>query len=374
MKNKKISKQGSDCYTFEISFQGEYKNIPHYDLINEIGKTYGSIEVKDNQATLKLVLPKFVRDNNIQPFSIIDSIYLEFIKNDCEKQLKQLLGNEINSKVKSIECNITQSPSGESTISDVLNLLSHAFLSFERDNIKYVGSHKKCKLKEELHSVIIKKPHKYIIKAYNKSLQQKIESPTQNDISDELLRIEIVMVERTIKKLFGEKVALSDILTNKSLLNILNEYKRIFYDDIAPQIRKYLDSCYKHLVESLCETDSISITVAREREVIPDKKVLKKAIYYYQKLQGISNNSQRDSEHYAKKYDLPKDVILTIHDFKESCGWKIQHQKIIIWWKQTIISISKNIWNETQNQNKRLFESIYKGFNQVLYHFCCPRF
>lgn len=320
MNKRKIPRQGTDNYKFEILFQGEYKNLPHYDLTNKMGKKYGSIEVRDNQAILELVLPKFVRENNIQPFSIIDSIYLEFIKNDCENQLKQLLGNEINSKVKSIECNITQSPSGKSSISDVLNLLNHAFLTFKRDNIKYVGSHKKCRLKEELHTVIIKRPHKYIIKAYNKSKQQNINSETQNTAYGELLRIEIVMVERTIKKIFGEKVSLSDILTNKSLLIILNEYKRIFYHDIVPQIRKYLDSCYKHLVESLCETDSISITIAREREVIPDKKVLKKAIYYYQKLQGISNNSQRDSEHYAKKYNLPQDVILTIHDFKNSCG------------------------------------------------------
>ena len=319
MSNEKIIEQGSDCYTFEISFQGEYKNSPHHDLTNEMGKTYGSIEVKENQAILKLVLPKFIRDNNIHPFSIMDSMYLEFIKNDCEKQLKQLLGDEINSKVKSIECNITKSPSGEANISDVLNLLNHAFLSFERDNIKYVGSHKKCKLKEELHSVIIKKPHKYIIKAYNKTLQQKNDSSTQNDITDELLRIEIVMVERTIKKIFGEKTTLSDILTNKSLLEIIREYKRIFYDDIAPQIRKYLDSCYKLLVESLCETESISETVAKERELIPDKKVLKKAIRRYRKMQGISDNAHRDSELYAKKYNLPKDTILTIHDFKESC-------------------------------------------------------
>ena len=49
---------------------------------------------------------------------------------DCEKQLKQLLGFEIYSKVKSIECNITQKVSGKATQSDVLNILDHAFLTF----------------------------------------------------------------------------------------------------------------------------------------------------------------------------------------------------------------------------------------------------
>ena len=92
--------------------------MPKQPLINEQGKRYGSVEVKDKKATVALVLPQFVRDNNVQPFTIKDSIYLEIINCDCEKQLKQLLGGELHSKVKSIECNITQRVSGETTQSD----------------------------------------------------------------------------------------------------------------------------------------------------------------------------------------------------------------------------------------------------------------
>lgn len=151
---KDKAKQGTDGYTFEVSFQGDLKNLPKQPLINEQGKRYGSVEVKDKKATVALVLPQFIRDNNVQPFTIKDSIYLESINCDCEKQLKQLLGGEIHSKVKSIECNITQRVSGETTPSDVLNLLDHAFLTSERDNLKYVGAGKKCKYKEETHTVI----------------------------------------------------------------------------------------------------------------------------------------------------------------------------------------------------------------------------
>lgn len=91
---KDKAKQGTDCYTFEVSFQGDLKNLPK------------------------------------QPFTVMDSICLEMINCDCEKQSKQLLGFEIYSKVKSIECNITQKVSGKATQSDVLNILDHAFLTF----------------------------------------------------------------------------------------------------------------------------------------------------------------------------------------------------------------------------------------------------
>lgn len=321
---KDKAKQGTDGYTFEVSFQGDLKNLPKQPLINEQGKRYGSVEVKDKKATVALVLPQFIRDNNVQPFTLKDSIYLEIINCDCEKQLKQLLGGELHSKVKSIECNITQRVSGETAPSDVLNLLDHAFLTSERDNLKYVGAGKKCKYKEETHTVIVKRPHYYILKAYDKTEQQKKELKHQNQNSDTvpdgLLRIEIIMVERTLKKMFGDKISFSDILTKDCLKEILREYKRIFCNDIKIQIKQYLDSCVTFLVESLCETESVDLTVARERELIPDKRVLRKAMQKWQRMRNVSDNSLRDSEYYAQKYDLPRDTVLTIHDFKESCG------------------------------------------------------
>ncbi len=321
---KDKAKQGTDCYTFEVSFQGDLKNLPRQPLINEQGKTYGSIEVKDKKSTVCLILPKFIRDNNIQPFTIMDSICLEMINCDCEKQVKQFLGNELYSKVKTIECNITQKVSGEATQSDVLNLLDHAFLTSERDNLKYVGAGKKCKYKEETHTLIVKRPHYYILKAYDKTEQQKMDKKHQNQNSDTvpdgLLRIEIIMVERTLEKMFGDKRSFSDILTRDSLIEVLREYKRIFCTDIKENVEKYRDSCKNLLVESLFETDSVDLTVARERELIPDKIILKRAIQEWQKLKSVSDNSARDSEYYARKYALPQHTIRTLHDFKKSCG------------------------------------------------------
>lgn len=89
---KDKAEQGTDGYTFKVSFQGDVKNLPKQPLINEQGKRYGSVGVRNKKATVALVLPQFIRDNNVQSFTIKDSIYLEIINCDCEKQLKQLLG------------------------------------------------------------------------------------------------------------------------------------------------------------------------------------------------------------------------------------------------------------------------------------------
>lgn len=318
---KEKAKQGCDCFIFNLSLPDETRIIHELDLVNENQMKYGVIKTKRNKNILELTLPHFIRNDNIQPFSLNDAIYLHSLQCDCSKQLENLFGNKIDTKIDSVECNLNLFPHGESTISDVLNLLVNSSLSHERDSLKYIGLREKSDLKPETHTIISKKMHYYTIKAYNKTLERKRKNKSSSSTTtSELLRIEIIMQERTLKKLFGEKTTLSDILTSNNLLEIIREYKRIFHDEVIPKIKQYLTSCRKHLTESLCETESIDLTVAKERELIPDAEVLKRAIKRYQELRGISDNSNRDSKRYAEKYNLPKDTLLTIKNFRKSCG------------------------------------------------------
>jgi len=319
------AKQGIDGCVFEVVFQGELKDLPKQPLINEHGKKYGTVEAKDGNATVKLTLPRFIRDDNIQPFTLLDSIMLDIMKNDCEKQLKQLFGNELNSKIKAIECNVTQKVSGNATQSDVLNLLNKSTLSIERDNCLYVGANRRCVYKEEIHTVIAKRPHYYVMKAYDKTQQQimhkKEKKQNPDTVPDGLLRIEIVMIDRTIEKLFGQKTSFSNILTKDSLIAILREYKRIFCEEIIEgKIKPYLNKCALLLIESLCETENPVESIAKEKELIADKVVLRKAIKKWQRIRAVADHSARDTELYAKRYCLPEDVIQTLRDFRISCG------------------------------------------------------
>jgi hypothetical protein len=317
---KKKAKQGLDGCTFEIKFKSDnLKDMQKQELINESGRNYASIEIKNGKIILAIILPKFIRENNVQPFTLMDSIYLELIKNDVEDNLKHILGTtKLDNICKSIEVNITQKVSGNATVSDVLNLLSNALLSKEQDNLKFVGPSKKYRLKEEIHTLIHRRNHYYCLKAYDKSEQMR---KSGIKVSDGLLRIEIIMIERTLVKLFGNKISFQDVLTKDSLVELLREYKRIFVDEIIEdKVKKYLNSCKLMLLESLCFSDSAVEVIAKNRELIPDKEVLRKAIKRFQRMKRIADHSGRDSELYTQKYDLPEDVILTLKEFRDSCG------------------------------------------------------
>ena len=142
-----------------------------------------------------------------------------------------------------------------------------------------------------------------------------------DEVPSGLLRIELIFTDRTLKRLFGNKLSFSDILSEDALKKAMREYKRVFYDEVIPTIKVYLNSCVWALVESLCDTENPIATIAEHRELIPDKEVLRKALKRYNWLRGKSNhNLSRDVDYYASKFDLPQDVILTLHDFKKSCG------------------------------------------------------
>ncbi len=325
--DKNRAKQGLDTCEFELALTGKnMKDLLKQPLINAQGREYGSVEASRGKATITLNLPKFVRDTNIQPYSLTESIKLEIIKNDCEYELKRIFGNNMNTQITKIEVNITQPISGSATQSDVLNLLSHATLPYaSKDNVKYVGPNRKCYLKEENHTVNVSRRHYYYCKFYDKTQEiidkrRKFNLPT-DDVPRGLLRMEIVFVERTLDKLFKNKKTLSDVLTQKNLIEVLREYKRIFCDELVDKmIKPYLNACVEKLVESLTDTENPIKTIAKERELIPDIEVFKKALRRYMKIRGKTDNSARDSKRYAEQYDLPVDCIMTIKDFKHSCG------------------------------------------------------
>lgn len=67
-------------------------------------------------------------------------------------------------------------------------------------------------------------------------------------------------------------------------------------------------------------TDRPIQTIAKHRELIPDVEVLQRALKRYMRIRGKTDNSARDAKRYAEQYDLPVDCIMTIKDFKRSCG------------------------------------------------------
>lgn len=321
-------KQGIDTCCFELTLTGQdLKDLHEQSLYNPNGMPYGSVKAHNGKATIIINLPQFVRKNNLKPFSIHESIWLEILRNQCILELREIFGSNMNTKITRIEANITQKVSGVATQSDVLNLLSHATLNHGVDNVKYVGPNMRRSkgLEEENHTVITKKPHYWIGKFYDKTAESIKKCVEQGQPADDvplgLLRIEIVMIDRTLNNLFGSRKTLSDILTAQSFLKILREYKRIYCSELVDEkIKPYLKACQKQLIKYLLETDNPEKTVATHREIIPDAEVLHKALTKYQKLRNKTNNAARDTKRYVDQYSIPCDCIMTIRDFKKACG------------------------------------------------------
>lgn len=325
---KNRANQGIDEVIFELSLTGkDMHDLQKIYLYNKQGFVYGSVEAHNGKATLNLNLPRYVRGDNLQPFSLSETIRLEIIKNDCEEALKTIFRDSITTQVSKIEVNITQPVCDRATQGEVLNLLSHATMSYEHDNVKYVGRSKKDKkhLKEEFHTVITRRSKYWVGKFYDKSeqlIKERLEQQLPiDDIPTDLLRIEIVFVDRTLTKLFGEKKTLSDVLKTNNITMLLKEYRRIFCEEIIDgMVKPYYRECIRQLVESLTLSDSPIHTIAKHREIILDVDILKKSLKHYMDIQGKTNNSARDSKRYAEQFDLPRDVRLTILEFVKACG------------------------------------------------------
>lgn len=76
-------------------------------MLNEHGRSYGTIKSERGKLLLHLILPHYIRQNNIEPFGSWDALDKRVFKKICG-QLGLVLGTDFESKLRSVECNITK--------------------------------------------------------------------------------------------------------------------------------------------------------------------------------------------------------------------------------------------------------------------------
>ena len=330
MKTLKESYIGADSLTFEMVVDGASEGVclDLTPLKNSYGKEFGGVEIDKGKIHISLCLPKFIKEYNIRPFSMTDVFMLKVIKNDIETALQRVIKGKIDNRpdvlsasAKAIECNITKQVTGQGSCSDVLNLINRSFT--EGTNVVYQRASLKCKYDKETESLIIRKRNYYVLKSYNKTLEQRKKG--NFDVENGLLRIETVMQDRTIQKLFGECSTIRAVLTEQGLMKIIREYKRIFLEDI---IEEHILPCLRDVTEilysSLTKTDSLTETIALRKELIMDGELLRKALFKWYKSKGYSRErAKRNTDtqicRCQVKYGFPKDAINTLREFKKIC-------------------------------------------------------
>lgn len=268
-----------------------------------------------------------IRQNNVKPFGIVESIKLEMAKNRVMEIIRSYLQEHLqdkysdefvdNLKIVRLECNITSATIGNASPASMLHLFDMVF----DDTFTHRGRKPGSKCKKADNYVTYKKEKSYILKCYDKTKEQHEKGNPL--VEKNLLRIELVFLNRSLERMYGEKRTLSDVLTVQGLEKLCREYKRVLTEDISDAVRKYRDDCKNMLVEHLTEYkggNMVARCIAEFKEEIVDMLIIKKALQKYYEMNGMSDNSSQVLNYYKKKGILLQDVFKTFRAFREAAG------------------------------------------------------
>lgn len=322
---KRKYKQGMDGMNLEyqLNLEGMEKlYLEPEELKNEAQNTIVKIDCVGGKVRAYVNAVHAIRPNNVTPLGIADTIKLELVQSKVVEFMQAFLRKGLsgkysdefinNLKVTALETNITLPCVGGATPSDVIHLLD---MVLDRT---VVYRKRKSKCEKANTGIQYTKPKEYRLKCYDKENEQHEKG--NPFVERNLLRIEVVFVDRTLKRIYGEKRTLQDILTKQAIVAMCDEYKRVLTKDIlGTYVKPYLNDCRDKLVESLTSSKEgyeISETVMRHRELIVDIEVLRKALKKWYGIKGATDISKQVICMYRKKnLGLPEGVLKTLKTF-----------------------------------------------------------
>lgn len=222
-----------------------------------------------------------------------------------------------NLKVTALEVNITLPCVGTATPSDVIHLLD---MALDR-TVVFRKRKTSSKCDKANTGVQYTKPKEYRLKIYDKTDEQhERKNPL---VEKNLLRIECVFIDRSLKKMFADKRTIDDILTKQAIITLCDQYRYVLTEDIIKQyVVPYLNACKETLFESLLQSESgkeISDTVARHKDIIVDMEVLRQALKKWYRFRKVEDRSNQILHKYRQRdLGIPECVIATIKLFHKS--------------------------------------------------------
>lgn len=92
-------------------------------------------------------------------------------------------------------------------------------------------------------------------------------------VESNLVRVELVFLERMLDRMYSGRKSLEDILTRKAIRTLIDQYQVTFDEICETHIKVMLNNCVQEVFESLTCSDSgneISDTLIRCKELIVD--------------------------------------------------------------------------------------------------------
>lgn len=331
--NKKRCQSGMDGMELALTLENmEHLYLPREELKNNAGNTIVSMECVHGVVKAYVNAVHGVRPDNVKPYGclgelneiklgIVEARVTQFMREYLQKHLKDRYSDEMIQAmaVKSLEVNVTIPCVGGATPSDVIALIDLALdktMVFRKR--KSQGKYEKVNT-----GCLFSKPKEYRVKVYDKSEEQRQKGNPL--VEENLLRIEVVFIDRALRRMLGGKRSLLDVLSFEAIEIMCQEYKRVLEQDIIRgSVTPCLDYCVSQLVESLVSAETgneISETVTRYKELIPDTEVLRKALKRWYHIRGEEDKSKQAINYYRQKgIGLPEGVLQTIRAFHDAAG------------------------------------------------------
>lgn len=231
-------------------------------------------------------LPNAIRPNNVQPFQLSDCIKIELVRNQVIEHMRSYLQKHLKDKysdeflsmmsVTKMECNLTIKCVGNCKPKDVIRLFERSFAKVTV--YKETDPNGKTHRKPE-RGITTTKPHEWVLKVYDKTFQQRQAGNLK--VESNLIRVELVFLDRMLDRMYSTKKSLEDILTRKAIKTLIDQYQVTFDEICKKNITPMLNACVQEIFESLtCSTPrkEVSETLIKCKELIVDTEVLRKAL------------------------------------------------------------------------------------------------
>lgn len=316
--------QGADGLEFnlQLTVAGlESVNLPEETLKNNSGNDIVKLTCWGGKVSAYVNLPHAVRPNNITPFQLSDCIKIEVVRNQVVEYMKAYLQKNLQSKysdtflkqmnVTKMECNVTVKCSGACKPKDVISLFEKSFakVTVYKETTDKRNTHRKAE-----RTMTTSKAHEWVLKVYDKTFQQR---QTGNiKVEPNLIRVELVFLDRMLNRMYGDKRSLEDILTKKAIRTLIDQYQVTFDEICEENIKPMLNNCVQEVFETLTQSDSgneIKDTLIKCKECIVDIEVLRKALKKWYAFRKQPDRSKQMIAYYRKSYfDFPDGVLKTI--------------------------------------------------------------
>ena len=322
MGKKKL--QGADGINFQLqlTIKGlEQASFDRKPLKNQSGEEYAWIECLGGKVSAYVNLPSAIRPNNVQPFQLSDCIHLDMISQTVVEYVREYLKDNLQEHysenilklltVSKMECNLTIKCIGKCKPKDVIRLFEKSFT--KTTAYKEVGPDGKTYKKPET-GITTSKANEWVLKVYDKTHDQRRLGNLK--VEPNLVRVELVFLERMLDRMFANKKSLEDILTRKAIKTLIEQYQATFEDICEKNIKPMLDSCVQEVFESFTYSTprkEISETLIRCKECVVDTGVLRRELKKWYAHKHMADNSKQVVAFYRdRNVGFPEDVLRTL--------------------------------------------------------------